>query len=303
MRRSILAMVVALAVSPAMYAQAHAVSGAEVMRLTQEYVNAAPKRFIGSPGHAAAEAFIKDHFKPEVAKGDFVDDRFTARTPIGPLTMHNLIVKFPGKKDGIIVLASHYETNYWLKDIRFVGANDGACTTALLIALGQYYREHPPQGYSVWLLFTDGEESINKEWTNEDSLYGTRHIAAKWSGDGTLGHIKALVLADMIGWKELNIDKESNSTPWLLDDLAKAGRDTGHSKYLFKESQAIQDDHLPFVQRGVPSLDVIDFEYGTAADPEAFHHTEQDTMDKLSVGSLQVSADLFVDLVKLINER
>jgi len=303
MRRSILAMVVALAVSPAMYAQAHAVSGAEVMRLTQEYVNAAPKRFIGSPGHAAAEAFIKDHFKPEVAKGDFVDDRFTARTPIGPLTMHNLIVKFPGKKDGIIVLASHYETNYWLKDIRFVGANDGACTTALLIALGQYYREHPPQGYSVWLLFTDGEESIGKDWTNEDSLYGTRHIAAKWSGDGTLGHIKALVLADMIGWKELNIDKETNSTPWLLDDLAKAGRDTGHSKYLFKESQAIQDDHLPFVQRGVPSLDVIDFEYGTAADPEAFHHTEQDTMDKLSVGSLQVSADLFVDLVKLINER
>jgi Zn-dependent M28 family amino/carboxypeptidase len=303
MARRILALMVALAFSPAMHAQAHAVSGAEVMRLTQEYVNAAPKRYIGSPGHAAAEAFIKDHFKPEVAKGDFVDDRFTARTPIGPLTMHNLIVKFPGKKDGIIVLASHYETNYWLKDIRFVGANDGACTTALLIALGQYYREHPPQGYSVWLLFTDGEESINKDWTNEDSLYGTRHIAAKWSGDGTLGHIKAFVLADMIGWKNLNIDKETNSTPWLLDLLAKAGRDTGHSKYLFKDSQAIEDDHLPFVQRGVPSLDVIDFEYGTAADPEAFHHTEQDTMDKLSVASLQVSADLFVDLVKLINER
>jgi glutaminyl-peptide cyclotransferase len=303
MRLWILALVGALAVSSAMRAQEHAVSGAEVMRLTQEYVQAAPKRFIGSPGHATAEAFIKDHFKPEVAKGDFVDDRFTARTPIGPLTMHNLIVKFPGKKDGIIVLASHYETNYWLKDIRFVGANDGACTTALLIALGQYYREHPPQGYSVWMLFTDGEESINKEWTDSDSLYGTRHIAAKWSGDGTLGHIKAFVLADMIGWKELNIDKEGNSTPWLLEDLAKAGRDTGHSKYLFKQSQAIQDDHLPFVQRGVPSLDVIDFEYGTAADPEAFHHTELDTMDKLSVGSLQVSADLFVDLVKLINER
>jgi Zn-dependent M28 family amino/carboxypeptidase len=303
MRLWILALVGTLAVSPALQAQEHAVSGAEVMRLTQEYVKAAPKRFIGSPGHAAAEAFIKDHFQPEVAKGNFVDDRFTARTPIGPLTMHNLIVKFPGKKDGIIVLASHYETNYWLKDIRFVGANDGACTTALLIALGQYYREHPPQGYSVWLLFTDGEESINKEWTDSDSLYGTRHIAAKWSGDGTLGHIKAFVLADMIGWKELNIDKEGNSTPWLLDLLAKAGRDTGHSKYLFKQSQAIQDDHLPFVQRGVPSLDVIDFEYGTAADPEAFHHTELDTMDKLSVGSLQVSADLFVDLVKLINER
>jgi Zn-dependent M28 family amino/carboxypeptidase len=292
-----------VAMSPVAWAQDGAVSGQEILRLTQEYVNVAPKRYVGSPGHAAAEAFIKAHFKPEVAKGDFVDDRFTARTPIGPLTMHNLIVKFPGKKDGIIVLASHYETNYWLKDIRFVGANDGACTTALLIALGQYYRAHPPQGYSVWLLFTDGEESINKDWTNEDSLYGTRHIAAKWSADGTIGHIKAFVLADMIGWKNLNIDKESNSTPWLLDLLAKAGRETGHSKYLFRDSQAIDDDHLPFVQRGVPSLDVIDYEYGTAANPEAFHHTDQDTMDKLSATSLQVSADLFVELVKLINER
>ena len=304
MRVRVLAVLgVLLAVAPAMRAQAHGVSGAEVMRLTQAYVNAAPKRYIGSPGHAAAEAFIKDQFKPEVAKGNFVDDKFTARTPIGPLTMHNLIVKFPGKKDGIIVLASHYETNYWLKDIHFVGANDGACTTALLIALGQYYREHPPQGYSVWLLFTDGEESINKDWTDSDSLYGTRHIAAKWSGDGTLGHIKAFVLADMIGWKNLNIDKESNSTPWLLELEAKAGRDTGHSKYLFRDSQAIEDDHLPFVQRGVPSLDVIDFQYGTAADPEAFHHTDQDTMDKLSVASLQVAADMFLDLVRLIDQR
>lgn len=310
MRRWVAALVAVsglVAVSPAVFAQDGAVSGREVMRLTQEYVNVAPKRYIGSPGHAAAEAFIKEHFKPEVAKGNFVDDRFTARTPIGPLTMHNLIVKFPGasptKRDGIIVLASHYETNYWLKDIRFVGANDGACTTALLIALGQYYRAHPPQGYSVWLLFTDGEESINKEWTNEDSLYGTRHIAAKWSGDGTLGHIKAFVLADMIGWKELNIDKESNSTPWLLDLLAKAGVVTGHSKYLFKDSQAIEDDHLPFQQRGVPVLDVIDYVYGTASSPEAFHHTDQDTMDKLSVTSLQVSADLFVEMVKLINAR
>jgi glutaminyl-peptide cyclotransferase len=140
-------------------------------------------------------------------------------------------VKFPGKRDGIIVLASHYETNYWLKDIRFVGANDGACTTALLIALGQYYREHPPQGYSVWLLFTDGEESINKDWTNSDSLYGTRHIAAKWSGDGTIGHIKAFVLADMIGWKNSNIDKETNQIPTGNDRKKSKGNCNSKEQY------------------------------------------------------------------------
>jgi len=225
---------IVLALPFAAQAQTHAVSGAEVLRLTQQYVSVAPKRYIGSPGHIAAENFIKDHFKPEAAKGNLIADHFTANTPIGSLNMTNYIVKFPGKKDGIIVMASHYETNYWLKDINFVGANDGACTSALLIALGEYYRTHPPQGYSVWLVFDDGEESIKPEWTDSDSLYGTRHLAAKWSGDGTIGKIKAFIVADMIGWKNLNIDKEGNSTPWLLDTLYKAGKNTGHSNYLFR---------------------------------------------------------------------
>ena len=288
--------------SPLAHAQSHPVSGAEILKLTQQYVAVAPKRYIGSPGHVAAEQFIKAHFAPEAAKGNFIDDQFTARTPIGMLTMHNLLVKFPGKKDGVIVLASHYETNYPLKDINFIGANDGACTSALLIALGQYYRTHPPQGYSVWLLFTDGEEAI-KDWSSSDSLYGTRHLAAKWSADGTINRIKAFIVADMIGWKQMNIDKEGNSTPWLLDVLARAGKDTGHSSYLFRESQPIEDDHLPFKERGVPVLDIIDFEYGTPQDPEAFHHTAEDTMDKLSEQSLQVSADLFLDVVRLVNEH
>ncbi|SEG34125.1 glutaminyl-peptide cyclotransferase [Bryocella elongata] len=283
------------------------VTGAHVMELTKEYLAVAPKRYIGSPGHLAAEHFIHDHFKPEAAKGNYIDDTFTARTPQGFMTMHNLLVKFPStnpaKRDNVIVLASHYETNYWLKDINFVGANDGACTSALLIALGEYFRDHPPTGDSVWLLFTDGEESITSQWSDSDSLYGTRHIAAKWSGDGTLPHIKAFVLADMIGWKDMNVTRETNSTPWLEDLLAKAAKETGHSNYVFRESMAVDDDHIPFKQRGVPVLDIIDYKYGTSSDPEAFHHTAQDTIDKLSVQSLQVSADLFLGVIKLINEH
>jgi len=288
-------------------ASPHGVSGAEVLRLTQEYVKVAPKRYVGSAGHAAAENFIKSHFQPETAKGNFVTDEFYARTPIGMVTMRNFVVKFPGKKDGIIVLASHYETNYPLKDINFVGANDGACTTALLIAIGQYLREHPPTGYSVWLLFDDGEEAIGSNgMTGTDQLYGVRHIAAKWSADGTLGKIKAFIVADMIGWKSMNIDKETNSTPWLLDLLAQAGKDTGHSNYLFKHSGPIDDDHIPFKERGVPVLDVIAYEYGPYDDRRgdyAYHHTAQDSLDKLSAQSLQVSADLFLDLLRLINEH
>jgi len=302
MRRLLLASLLIVATASA---QQHPVTGAHVLALTQQYLNAAPKRPVNSAGHGAAERFIASHFTTEASKGNFIDDAFTARTPIGMVNMHNFIVKYPstnaGKRDGIIVLASHYETNYWLRDINFVGANDGACTTALLIALGEYYRAHPPQGYSVWLLFTDGEESINSDWTTPDSLYGTRHLAAKWSADGTIHHIKAFVLADMIGWKSMTIDHEANSTPWLEDILQRAAKDTGHSSSISPLGQAIDDDHVPFKQRGVPVLDIIDYEYGTPQEPEAFHHTEQDTFDKLSAASLQTSADIFLEVVKLIN--
>lgn len=280
-------------------------SGQAVYALTQQYLAAAPKRWVGSPGHLKAEEFIKAHFAPEIAKGNFETDAFTASTPAGLLSMRNYIVRYPGKKDGVIVLASHYETNYPLRDINFIGANDGASTTALLIELGSYLRTHPPEGYSVWLVFDDGEEAI-KEWTDRDSLYGTRHLAAKWSQDGTIGKIKAFLVADMIGDKDLNIDRDENSTPWLEDLLRIAAKNTGHSSSIFKNNTYVQDDHVPFKQRGVPVLDFIDLDYGppTQDHPEGgYHHTELDTIDKISVKSLQISGDLFLEMIHLINQH
>lgn len=283
------------------------VSGQAVLTLTRQLLEVAPKRTINSPGHAKAEEFIRAHFAPEAGKGNFIVDQFYANTPAGQLPMRNLIVKFPGRKDGVVVLASHYETNYWLKDVNFVGANDGACTSALLIALGQYYREHPPQGYSIWLVFFDGEESITPQWSDADSLYGSRHLGAKWIADGTLSHIQAFILADMIGAKDLNIDFDQMSTPALRDLLKMAARNTGHTAYLYKNTvPGLADDHIPFRQRGVPVLDVIDIDYGppTEEHPEgSYHHTAQDTLDKLSAASLQVAADLFLDIVRLVNDH
>jgi Zn-dependent M28 family amino/carboxypeptidase len=287
-------------------------SGEAAYSLTKQFLDVAPHRWVGSPGHAKAEQFIKDHFKEEAAKGTFETDTFSASTPVGLLTMRNFIVKYPGKKDGIIVVATHYETNYPLKDINFVGANDGASTTALLIELGNYLRIHPPQGYSVWLVFDDGEEAIANppytadQWNNSDSLYGTRHLAAKWSQDGTIGKIKAFLLADMIGYKNLNIDHDDNSTPWLLDMLKVAAKNTGNSSYIFKRETAVDDDHIPFRQRGVPVLDLVDIDYGppTAERPEgSYHHTALDTIDKVSPHSLQVSGELFIEMIHLIDQR
>ncbi len=280
-------------------------SGQAAYNLTQQFVTAAPHRWIGSPDHLKAEEFIKAHFAPEIAKGNFETDSFSANTPVGRLDMRNYIVRFPGKKDGVIVLASHYETNYWLKDINFVGANDGGATTALLIEIGNYLRAHPPEGYSVWLVFDDGEEAI-KSWSNSDSLYGTRHLAAKWSANGTLSKIKAFLVADMVGDKDLNIDKDTNSTPWLLDLLREAAKNTGHSASIFKNHTQVEDDHLPFKQRGVPVLDIIDLDYGppTNERPEGgYHHTELDTLDRISPRSLQIAGDLFLEMIHLINQR
>jgi glutaminyl-peptide cyclotransferase len=292
-----------LALQPAK-AQTPAISGQAIYNLTAQLLTAAPKRYNGSPGHLAAEAFIKSHFKPEAAKGDLITDEFTASTPAGPQTMRNYIVRYPGKREGIIVLASHYETNYPLRDIPFVGANDGACTSALLIEIGAYLRTHPPQGYSVWLVFDDGEEAVS-QWSDSDSLYGTRHLAAKWYADGTLKRIKAFIVADMIGDKDLDILEEQQSTSWLRALLKQAAANTHHSANVFQTQGAEEDDHLPFLRRGVPSLDIIDVDYGphTATTPDGYHHTAQDTLDKISPKSLQISADLFLELIRLINQR
>ena len=287
-------------------------NGQAAIELTRQYLEVAPHRWIGSPGHAKAEQFIKAHFKEEAAKGNFETDTFSANTPVGLLTMTNFIAKYPGKKDGIIVIASHYETNYPLKDINFVGANDGAATSAILIELGNYLRANPPQGYSVWLVFDDGEEAIanppytGNQWSDSNSLYGTRHLAARWSVNGTIAKIKAFLLADMIGDKDLNIDRDNNSTPWLLDLLKLAAKNTGHSSSIFKHETAVQDDHIPFQKRGVPVLDLVDIDYGppTQERPEgSYHHTALDTIDKVSPRSLQIAGDLFLELIRLIDQR
>jgi glutaminyl-peptide cyclotransferase len=247
--------------------------GKRALDYTRQFVAIGP-RWIGSPGHAKAEAFIKQQFR----RDQLEEDTFTAKTSIGTEPFRNFIVKFPGKKDGIIVLASHYETNYWLRNIHFVGANDGGATTGLLIEIANDLRGKPNDGYSVWLVFDDGEESFQSEWNDNDALYGTRHLAETWQADGTLKRIKAFLLADMVGDKDLDIQRDGNSTPWLEDLVYQAASQYGWQSYFFATTTTVDDDHIPFVHRGVPCADIIDIDYGYN---NAYHHTAEDTMDKL----------------------
>ena len=274
-------------------------NGAKALDYTREFVSIGP-RWPTSPNHAKAEAFLQAH----LAHDQLEEDTFIANTPIGPVNMRNFIVRFPGKKDGVIVLATHYETNYPLKNINFVGANDGGATTGLLLALADHFREQIARnkqldGYSVWLVFFDGEEAI-QSWSQSDSTYGSRHLAAKWGRDGTLKRIKAFILADMIGDKDLDIQRETNSTDWLVATVRQAAHKFGDEKYFFQRDEAVEDDHLPFVNRGVPSIDIIDLDYGPN---NSYHHTAQDTLDKVSAKSLTIDGDVFLETIRLINQR
>ena len=248
----------------------------------------------GSPGHAKAEQYIKSNLT-----GDNVEvDSFTAKTPVGDFPIHNIIAKFPGKKDGIIVIAGHYETNYPLpKD--FVGANDGGSTTGLLLELANQFRGKQLDGYSVWLLWTDGEEAFVK-WTATDSLYGTKHLAQKWQQDGTAKKIKAFILLDMIGDADLDIQRDTNSTLWLSNLVYQAASTLGYQSHFFQQTTALEDDHIPFAKIGIPVVDIIDIDYGYA---NAYHHTTQDTLDKLSPKSLQIVGDVVLQTIQYLNQR
>jgi len=150
----------------------------------------------------------------------------------------------------------------------------------------------------VWLLWTDGEEAV-KQWSATDSLYGARHLAEKWQKDGTLKKIKAFLLTDMIGDADLNIDQDTNSTPWLESVVLQAATRLGYQSHFFGRSLPIEDDHLPFVHMGVPSADLIDMDYGYN---DVFHHTPQDTLDKLSPKSLEIVGSVLLETVRLLDK-
>jgi glutaminyl-peptide cyclotransferase len=268
------------------------INAARAFQYTKE-VTAFGPRPIGSANHRKLEDYIYAHLKGD----EVVDDVFMADTPEGKLPARNIVARYPGSKDGIIVIAGHYDTPYNLRNTPFVGANDGGSSTALLLEFANQLRGKKRDGYSVWLLWTDAEEAV-RQWSPTDSLYGTRHIADKWQKDGTLAKIKAYLLVDMIGDADLSIDRDQNSTPWLLDLIGQAASRYGYQSHFFARTTAIEDDHLPFVQKGVPSADIIDLDYGYG---NAFHHTPQDTMDKLSPKSFQIVGDTVLETVRMLD--
>lgn len=269
--------------------------GNRAMRYVKEIVAFGP-RPIGSENHKKVENYILSHLKGD----DVEQDAFEVHSTEGTFPVHNIIAKFPGTRDGIVVIASHYDTNWPLRNTSYIGANDGGSSSALLLEIANQLRGKKRDGYSVWLLWDDAEESMRLPWYDPESLYGVRHLAEKWQSDGTIKKIKAFTLEDMIGDADLNVDRVMEATPWLENLVSQAATRVGYQSHFFAREISVEDDYRPFLDRGVPSTDLIDFEYGYN---NVFWHTTEDTVDKLSPKSLEIVGTVTLETVRMVDSR
>jgi glutaminyl-peptide cyclotransferase len=294
----------ALAAAPALH---DAFDSAQAYAYTKQVVGFG-ERWPGSPGHQKTEDLI--HAVLARTGATIVADNFTAKAPqrpstfpSGPIEVHNIIGKFNVTSDPhqeIVILGGHYDT---LFKKGFLGANDGGSSTAILLAIADALA-HQKTRMQVWLMWTDLEEAI-EAFQGDDGLYGSRHFAQKLKGDGLVPRVKGFFLLDMIGDTDLGVSREENSNPALQAIIARAAAELGYTKYFFQSSSNIIDDHKSFLDVGIPSVDVVDAEFGPMG-PQydgmgAFHHSNADTMDKVSARSLEIVGRTILRTVELMD--
>jgi hypothetical protein len=247
----------------------------------------------GSAALAQSRRYILDQLA--AAGIEAREQAFDAKTPLGPIRMVNVIATIPGRRAERIALGTHYDTKLERR-FRFVGASDGASSTAVVLELGRVLQARQQHDYTIELIFFDGEEAV-VEWIGDDNTYGSRHYVEAARQDGTLDGLEALVLLDMIGDRDLNIRRETTSTAWLTDLIWASARTLGYQRHFLDESFTIGgDDHFPFLAAGVPAVDVIDFDYPA-------WHTAQDDLDRVSARSLQVVGEVVLEALPEIERR
>ncbi len=243
----------------------------------------------GSTAITQAQDYLLSQLKAAGCSAE--TDAFNAQTPAGVVPMKNILVKIPGDRAGILMLATHYDTKRL--DL-FVGADDGASSTAVMLEIARQLCAQT-QHHPVWIAFFDGEEAVG-EWSDTDSRYGSREMAAKLAMSGDLKKIQAFLLADIVGSRMLRFKRELNSTKALTDMVWNTAARLGYSGIFVNEGMAIEDDHLSFLKRGVPCVDVINLEI-------PYWHTPQDTLDKISAKSLAITGHVFLETIKQLQAK
>jgi Zn-dependent M28 family amino/carboxypeptidase len=245
----------------------------------------------GSPAIDNARKYIKAQLAS--AGVSVIEQAWDDKTPVGPVHMVNLIATVPGTSKNRIIVAGHYDTKRF-SEFAFVGANDGGSSAAFLIELARVLKARQ-NALTIELLFLDGEEAV-VEWQGNDRTYGSRHYVQLAKRDKSLTTIKAMILVDMIADRDLRIKKDVNSTIWLTNMVWDAARRENLAAYFPGESTQIEDDHLPFLEVGVPAVDIIDLEYPA-------WHTAADTLNAVSAKSLQVVGDVVVSVMPALEAR
>jgi glutaminyl-peptide cyclotransferase len=247
----------------------------------------------GSPAIIQAQDYIQSELK---SYGCTVEtDSFSADTPVGRLPMKNILVKITGEKSGVILLGTHYDT---LRKENFVGADDGGSSTGVMLELARLLCAQHGR-YAIWIAFFDGEEAM-KQWSDTDSRYGSRQMAARFSNSDDIKKIKAFLLADIVGGRTPHFLRETTSTPALTDLVWKTAAKLGYSSIFLNDEYSVEDDHDSFLKRNVPSVDVIDLD---RVNDVPYWHTTQDTLDKISAKTLAIVGHVFLESVKQLQAK
>ena len=290
MNRLALLTLVGVLGASAVHAQAPAFDSSKAWEHLRQQLNIGP-RPSGSPANVKTRDYIKAQLTALGIKP--VEQPFEGATPLGPVKMVNLIGTIPGKSADRIILASHFDTKLF-KNMRFVGASDGASSTAALLEIARVLKTRKDLPFTYELLFLDGEEAV-LEWQGTDNTYGSRYYVENAKKTGALKSARAFILLDMIGDRNLTIRRESNSARWLTDIVWGTAKKLGHRAFMDEET-TVEDDHIPFVKAGVPSLDIIDLDY-------AQWHTAADTIEAVAAGSLQIVGDTLLQSLPAIEQR
>ena len=247
------------------------------------------------PAGSAAIDQARKYMKAQLAAAGVAvaEQSWDDETPLGRVRMVNLVATIPGTRKDRLIFAGHYDTKLF-RQFRFVGASDGGSSAAFLLELARALknRRNP---LTIELLFLDGEEAV-VEWKGNDHTYGSRRYVEAARKDGSLATAKALILIDMVADRDLQIRRDRNSTPWLTTIIWDAARRKQLESTFVSEETTIDDDHVPFLQAGIPAVDIIDLDY------EAWH-TARDTLDAVSARSLQTVGDVVLAALPSIEAR
>jgi glutaminyl-peptide cyclotransferase len=267
--------------------------GAKAMAETEALVKITP-RDAGGGGARRAAVMLEGKLKALGLKTTV--DTFSEETPSGKMFFNNVLGRIPGKTKRLIVLASHFDTKSGIsKD--FQGANDSGSSSGVLLELVRVLNERGPFETEFLIAFFDGEE-CRKEYGPHDGLHGSRRLAKQIYDAGGVKMVNAVIVLDMVGDKDLDISIPRNSSRELVKELFFAAHELGVRPQFALGAGSILDDHVPFQLAGMPVIDVIDFNYGSAPGLNDYWHTTNDTLDKLSVKSMQTVGDVVFRMVE-----